>query len=97
MLAVLLGLALCIGVVTAIVTAGLPAFLPMVFTPDRRLWPLMRTVAPQVFITCMPDSSLIIDSWTRAVTHLPARLAYMYVVCHDAVWHTMWLHIPSSA
>ncbi len=48
MLAVLLGLALCIGVVTASVTAGLPAFLPMLFTPDRRLWPLMRTVAPQV-------------------------------------------------
>ena len=47
-LAVLLGLALCIGVVTASVTAGLPAFLPMLFTPDRRLWPLMRTVAPQV-------------------------------------------------
>ena len=48
MCAVLLGLALCIGVVTASVTAGLPAFLPMLFTPDRRLWPLMRTVAPQV-------------------------------------------------
>ncbi len=67
MRAVLLGLALCIGVVTASVTAGLPAFLPMLFTPDRRLWPLMRTVAPQVPRTPPPACSLHTHSpgWER--------------------------------
>ena len=53
------GLALCIGVVTSIVAAGLPAFLPMLFTPDRRLWPLMRTVAPQVSSLAVPGHGLV--------------------------------------
>ena len=47
-LAVLLGLSLCIGLVTASISAGLPALFPMLFTPDRALWPLMRMIAPQV-------------------------------------------------
>lgn len=46
--AVLMGLALCIGMVTASISAGLPALFPALFTPDRSLWPLMRMVAPQV-------------------------------------------------
>jgi len=54
-LAVLLGLALIIGVVTACVSAGLPALLPVLFTPDRSLWPLMRMVAPQVRSTLPRD------------------------------------------
>ena len=54
-LAVLLGLALIIGVVTACVSAGLPALLPVLFTPDRSLWPLMQMVAPQVRSTLLHD------------------------------------------
>jgi len=59
--AVLLGLALIIGVVTACVSAGLPALLPVLFTPDRSLWPLMRMVAPQVRSTLPHDQRA--DVW----------------------------------
>ena len=74
MCAVLLGLALCIGVVTASVTAGLPAFLPMLFTPDRRLWPLMRTVAPQVPSSPVPYCGLEPLVLVYTVAHVHASL-----------------------
>ena len=85
--AVLLGLALCIGVVTSIVAAGLPAFLPMLFTPDRRLWPLMRTVAPQVLSLPMSGHGLV----PRPGTWPQCLLALYGWIC-GGMLHDSWQH-----
>lgn len=45
---VLLGLAACLGVATAAAAVALPCACPGLFTRDAALWPLMRSVAPQV-------------------------------------------------
>lgn len=43
----LLGLAVAVGIVTSLFTAGFPTLLPQLFTNDATLYPIMRSVAPQ--------------------------------------------------
>jgi hypothetical protein len=44
----LLGLAVAVGLVTSSLTAGIPTLLPQLFTSDATLFPVIRSVAPQV-------------------------------------------------
>ena len=44
----LLGMAIALGCATSVVAAALPSYFPGAFTRDAALWPLMRSVAPQV-------------------------------------------------
>jgi len=44
----LLGLAVAVGLVTSSLTAGIPTLLPQLFTSDPTLFPVIRSVAPQV-------------------------------------------------
>ena len=44
----LLGVGVFVGVTTSLLAAGVPSILPHLFTPDQRLWPIMKTMAPQV-------------------------------------------------
>ena len=44
----LLGVGVLVGAVTAILAAGVPYYLPFLFTPDAQLWPIMKSIAPQV-------------------------------------------------
>lgn len=42
-----MGLAVVVGVATAVGLGAAPALAPHIFTRDAQLWPLMRSVAPQ--------------------------------------------------
>lgn len=42
-----MGLAVAVGVATAVGLGVAPALVPQIFTRDAQLWPLMRSVAPQ--------------------------------------------------
>ena len=44
----LIGVGVVVGVITAIAAAGFPSLLPQAFTSDQALWPVMRSIAPQV-------------------------------------------------
>lgn len=44
----LVGVGLLVGVVTALLATGVPYYLPFLFTPDVELWPIMKSIAPQV-------------------------------------------------
>ena len=44
----LLGVGLFVGIVTAFIATGVPYYMPSLFTPDVRLWPVMKSIAPQV-------------------------------------------------
>lgn len=44
----LLGVGVFVGAVTAIVATGVPFYFPFLFTPDAQLWPIMKSIAPQV-------------------------------------------------
>ena len=44
----LLGVGVFVGLVTSLLAAGVPSIMPHLFTPDQRLWPIMKGMAPQV-------------------------------------------------
>ena len=44
----LAGVGLFVGIVTALLATGVPYYLPFLFTPDVELWPIMKSIAPQV-------------------------------------------------
>jgi len=44
----LLGVGVVVGAVTAFVATAVPYYLPFLFTPDAQLWPIMKSIAPQV-------------------------------------------------
>ena len=44
----LLGVGGFVGLVTALLATGVPYYLPSLFTPDQQLWPVMKSIAPQV-------------------------------------------------
>lgn len=44
----LAGVGLFVGLVTALLATGLPYYMPFLFTPDVQLWPIMKSIAPQV-------------------------------------------------
>jgi len=45
----LLGVGAVVGAVTAFVATAVPYYLPFLFTPDAQLWPIMKSIAPQVW------------------------------------------------
>ncbi len=45
----LLGVGVVVGAVTAFVATAVPYYLPFLFTPDAQLWPIMKSIAPQVW------------------------------------------------
>ena len=63
----LLGLAVAVGIVTSLFTAGLPTLLPQLFTNDAALFPIMRSVAPQASCTfsCFPYTVVESNSTCR--------------------------------
>lgn len=44
----LLGMGIFVGIATSLLAAGVPSMIPQLFTPDHRLWPIMKGMAPQV-------------------------------------------------
>ena len=44
----LAGVGLFVGIVTALLATGVPFYMPFLFTPDVELWPIMKSIAPQV-------------------------------------------------
>ena len=44
----LAGVGLFVGIVTALLATGVPYYMPFLFTPDMELWPIMKSIAPQV-------------------------------------------------
>ena len=66
----LLGVGVFVGVTTSLLAAGVPSILPHLFTPDQRLWPIMKGMAPQVI--------------TATVLHLPAVLTSLEFMFTDA-------------
>lgn len=49
----LLGVGVFVGITTSLLAAGFPSIAPQLFTPDRRLWPIMKGMAPQVCKCCV--------------------------------------------
>ena len=49
MVKLLLGVGVVVGAVTAFVATSVPYYLPFLFTPDAQLWPIMKSIAPQVW------------------------------------------------
>lgn len=44
----LLGVGLFVGIITAFIATGVPYYTPFLFTSDAQLWPVMKSIAPQV-------------------------------------------------
>lgn len=81
----LLGVGVFVGAITAFVATGVPYSLPFLFTPDAQLWPIMKSIAPQVCM--MADLVVIWHSITilRASQTLRAFPSLLYHVNPTAV------------
>lgn len=55
----LVGVGLLVGIVTALLATGVPYYLPFLFTPDVELWPIMKSIAPQVRARCSYKLALV--------------------------------------
>ena len=53
----LLGLAVAVGLVTSCLTAGIPTLMPQLFSSDPALFPILRSIAPQVSALPFPLSA----------------------------------------
>lgn len=62
----LVGVGLLVGIVTAVLATGVPYYLPFLFTPDVELWPIMKSIAPQVRAHCCAQACPCQDSGVDA-------------------------------
>ena len=66
----LLGVGVVVGAVTAFVATAVPYYLPFLFTPDAQLWPIMKSIAPQVWGSSSQTSYSIVHTGLLVIPEL---------------------------